>query len=153
MPAIPPEMMKLMSGPANGAGQAGPPIATEPDAEGSGGPAGAPMTTPQQPEGDRRNAMVTVQIATQLLEQAIGGLGPDSEEGQAVLDVVGRLDKKFGEQRAKSKELMPAELMSMMSAMKPDAVAQAMGGGAKPPMPGAPGAHPMPAMPPGAMQH
>ena len=101
------------------------------------------MSTPQVPEGDKQNAMITVSMAMDLLAHTLPGLGAKSEEGQTVIEVLGKLGKKFGTERTKSKELIPAELMQLMGAL-PQA------GGASPeakamqqqPMPGG-----MPGMP------
>jgi hypothetical protein len=87
-----------------------------------------------------------------LLEQVLPSLGSESEEGQTVLDVLGKLSKKFGHTRAKSQELVPAELMQLMQSMpqmggmSPEAKAM----GQQPmQMPGGGGA---PGMPPGGGQ-
>ena len=97
------------------------------------------MSTPQPGAGEKQSAMVNVSIAMDLLEQTLPALGSESEEGQAVLNVLGALSKKFGHTKAKSQELVPAELMQLMSSlpqaggMSPEA--KAMGG--KPmPVPG-----------------
>ena len=135
--------MKLMAG---GGGKAGPAMnspAAQPGAPGAAqpgaAPGGSPMSTPQPGAGEKQSAMVNVSIAMDLLEQTLPALGSESEEGQAVLNVLGALSKKFGHTKAKSQELVPAELMQLMSSlpqaggMSPEA--KAMGG--KPmPVPG-----------------
>lgn len=111
MPGMPPALMKLIAG---GAGKTGAP-ATQPGAPSpTGSPlGGAPMSTPQPAAGEKQNAMVNVTLAMDLLEQVLPSLGSESEEGQTVLDVLGKLSKKFGHTRAKSQELVPAELMQL----------------------------------------
>ncbi len=128
-----PELMKLVGG--GGMGGPQPPAAPP---GGGGGPTGAPMTTPQVPEGEKQNAMVTVSMAMDLLSHCLPGLGAKSPEGQAVIEVLGKLGKQFGTARTKSQDLIPAELMQLMSAlpqaggMSPEAKAM----GQQPQMPG-----------------
>ncbi len=140
MSPMDPQMMKLVGGggmqapqPQGAPGQ--PPT----------GPAGSPMSTPQVPEGDKQNAMVTVSMAMDLLAHTLPGLGAKSEEGQAVIEVLGKLGKQFGTQRTKSKDLIPAELMQLMGSL-PQA------GGASPEAK-AMQQQPMPGGMPGAMPH
>lgn len=140
MPGIPPELMKMMGG-AGGAPQPGIPGA------GGGGmpPTSAPMSTPQPNDGEKQAAKVKIQQAMDLLEQALPELGSESEEGAAVIQVLGNLGKKFGgADRSRSKELMPAEIMNLIASLPRGP------GGVKPPQPGAGGAPGggMPPMPP-----
>ena len=83
--------------------------------------------------------MLQVQQATDLLEQALPAFGSESEEGRVILGALAAIGKKFGgAERAKSKELMPAELMNLIASLPQGP------GGMKPPMPGggAPGGMP-----------
>ena len=106
-------------------------------------PVSSPMSTPQPNEGEKQGAKIKVQQAMDLLEQALPEFGAESEEGGAVLQVLSTLGKKFGgEDRARSKELMPAELMNLMAAMPRGP------GGMKPPMPGGGAGGPPGGMPP-----
>jgi len=93
------------------------------------------MSTPQPAEGEKQNALVNLSLAMDLMEQSLGALGSETEEGQVVLGVLSKLSSKFGHTRPKSKELIPAELQQLMSNMPQ---------GSMPPTPGA-----MP--PPGGM--
>lgn len=115
--SVPPELMKLIAG---GGGKGGAPQAN-PAAGGQAQPGAAagatPMSTPQPAQGDKRSAMVNVSIAMNLLEQTLPALGSESEEGRTVLTCLQTLSKKFGHQQAKSNELVPAELMQLMSSM------------------------------------
>jgi hypothetical protein len=138
--------MQLMAG---GAGKSGAPAGPPPGGAPGTGPAGAPMSGPQPAEGDRQNAMITISLAMDLLEQALPPLGSESDDGQTVLDALNKLGKKFGTARSKSQDLIPAELAQLMAAhpqmggMSPEA--KSMGQQPAIPMPGG--------MPPGAMPH
>ena len=99
--------------------------------------------TPQKPEGKIAAGKVKVQVAIHALQLAMQDVGIMTDDGQAILDALGKLTKKFGKHEEESKSLMPAELMQVMQ--------QKAGPGAPPPPPqGAapPGAG---APPPGAM--
>lgn len=136
MPAIDPKLMALIQG---GAGRTGPAAASGPPAPDMGtgpAPGGAPMTTPQPAAGDRQDGMVIVSLAGDLLEQALGKVGHETEDGRVILDVLGKLSKAFGHTKPKSQELMPAELMQLMQSI-PQA-------GAMSPAAKAMGQHPMP---------
>jgi hypothetical protein len=101
------------------------------------------MMTPQKPEGKIAAGKVKVQVAIHALQLAMQDVGIMTDDGQAILDALGKLTKKFGKHEEESKSLMPAELMQVMQ--------QKAGPGAPPPPPqGAapPGAG---APPPGAM--
>ena len=113
--------MQLIAGGAGKSG--GAPMPGAPGAPGAGGmpqPAqagGAPMSTPQPAQGDKQNAMVNVSLAMDLLEQTLHALGSESEEGQAILTCLSGLSKKFGHTKAKSQDLVPAELMQLMQSL------------------------------------
>jgi len=150
MPAIDPKLAALM-------GKSGPPTPLPPggpDASPAGGggmaPVSAPMSGPQENAGEKQQAMLKVQQAMDLLEQALPDFGSESEEGGEILKTLGTLGKKFGgANRARSNELMPAELMNLLSSLP-----QGQGGMKPMPPSGAPGgappggAAPMPPMPP-----
>ncbi len=136
---IDPKMMALM-GKGGPPGGAPPPGAGGPD--GGLPPIGAPMSTPSPAAGEKQGAMLKVQQAMDLLEQALPDFGSESEEGGEILKTLGALGKKFGgADRARSKELMPAELMNLISSLPQGP------GGMKPPMP--PGGAAPGGMPPG----
>jgi hypothetical protein len=94
------------------------------------------MSTPQPNEGLKQAARVQVQIARRQLEQALPALGSDTDEGKAVLETLSKLARVFGKTEDKDRELIPAEIASLVSGMP--------GGGAPKPA-GAPAA-PAPAM-------
>lgn len=149
MPAIDPKMMALM-------GKKGPPTAGAkpgvPPVAGAGGaaPMGAPMANPAPAAGEKQGAMLKVQQAMDLLEQALPDFGSESEEGASIIQTLGNLGKKFGgAERDRSKELMPAELMNLLGSLPkgPGGMKPVPGGGAPGAMPpgAAPGGAPMPA--------
>jgi len=106
-------LMQLIAG---GAGKGATPVPAAPTDGAPVSPAGgAPMSTPQPAQGEKANAMVNVSLAMDLLEQTLHALGSESEEGQTILTCLSSLSKKFGHTRAKSQELVPAELMQLMS--------------------------------------
>ena len=99
------------------------------------------MSTPQENKGEQKGAMVQVQMAIDILEQALPAFGSETEEGHAVLDALKGLSKKFASKRDKGRELIPSEIMNLVSSMpKPQGVA--MPGGAPGGAP--PGAAPQP---------
>lgn len=120
--SVPPELMKLMQG-----GQAG----------GQMPPVSSPMSTPQSNEGEKQGAMAQIQMATKILEQTLAAFGSETEEGQAVLDALRGLGKKFGSSGEKGRDLIPAEIMNMVSGMPQSAQAQMQPPGAGAPPPGA----------------
>lgn len=102
------------------------------------------MMTPQKPEGKIAAGKVKVQVAIHALQLAMQDVGISTDDGQAILEALSKLTKKFGKHEEDSKSLMPAELMQVMQ--------QKAGPGAPPP--GAPppqGAAPPGGPPPGAM--
>lgn len=106
--------MQLVAG---GGGKGGPPIQPDAAQHGPAGPSSSPMATPQPAEGDKQGALVTLNIARDLLEHTIPGLGSETEEGKVVLQCLQSLAKKFGDTKAKSEELMPADLMQLFHSM------------------------------------
>lgn len=137
--SVPPELASLMSG--GGGGQTAAPGGP---GAGGGAPAGGPMTTPQPKEGLMQAATVNISMTFQLLEQALGVFGSQSEEGKAILSALKTLTGQFGEDRQKADSLIPAELMQLVQSIP------GMGGGqpAQKAMGGMPGTQP--AIPQGA---
>jgi hypothetical protein len=92
------------------------------------------MSSPQENSGEKQGAMLQVQQAMDLLEQSLPAFGSESDEGKVILGALSAIGKKFGgAERARSKELMPAELMNLLSSLPQGP------GGMKPPGPGAGG--------------
>src|ERR1700686_622637 len=80
-------------------------------------PGTAPMSTPQEPKGLQQASKVHVMMSMDLLAQAIPALGPSSEEGQAVMKALQTLSKAFGAVQDKSREMVPAEILQLLSAL------------------------------------
>lgn len=97
------------------------------------------MSTPQPNEGLKQAARVQIQIARRQMEQALPALGSDTDEGRAVLSCLSKLAGAFGKTEDKDRELIPAEIASLVSGAGMDGAGP--GAGAKPPM----GAQPQPA--------
>ena len=94
------------------------------------------MLTPQKANGNQASGKAKVMIAMHILTTALVDLGVSSPEGQAVLDSVKTLTKKFGKSEEDSKQIMPAELqMAMQRQAGPGQPPAAPGG---PPPGGAP---------------
>ena len=152
---IQPDLMNLVNGGTKGAplqaagAPGGQPQAGSPT---SNSPVSAPMSTPEPKKGEKQNAMISLSLAQDLLEQTLPALGSETEEGSVILDVLQKLNKKFGESARKAKELVPAELMQMMhnlpqmGGMSPEMKAL-MGGGQPGMPPGGAQKPPMPQMP------
>jgi hypothetical protein len=75
----------------------------------------APMSTPQEPAGQRQGAMVQVSMALELMAQSLPALGAHTEEGKTVLKALTSLTKLFGQ--PSHKELIPAQVQQMVGAM------------------------------------
>lgn len=80
-------------------------------------PVSSPMSTPQPNEGEKQGATVHVQMASTLLEQSLAAFGSTTDEGQAILSALKILGKKFSSTRDKGRDLIPSELMNLMSTM------------------------------------
>ena len=133
MPAIPPDLMKLMQGGGNPPGAA-PGVGGAPQQQ---GPVSAPMSTPQPNEGEKQGAMAQVQMAIDLLEQTLKPFGSETEEGQVILDALKKLSSKFGDKKEKARGLIPSEIMNLVSSLPKGAggmAPQAQGGMPQPPM-------------------
>ena len=139
--AMSPELMKLVAGGA-GKGATGP----TPQAAAAGAntpPTGSPMSAPQEQEGMQQKARVNINMALDLLEQAIPAFGSETEEGKSLLSALSTLGKKFGQKREGAGELVPAQIRQLLASL-PQALGAspemkalqqppAAGGGAPPP--------------------
>jgi hypothetical protein len=81
------------------------------------GPASAPMTQPEMPEGQRMSAMAEIGTALDIMQSALPKLGEDSPEGQAVQQALMMLAEVFGNFRSRMTELQPAQIMQLMRAL------------------------------------
>src|SRR5262249_31581152 len=129
------QLVELMAGGGGASAAPGP----NPMAAAAGGnqpPAGGPMTTPQPKDGLIQAAMGNITLTFKMLEQALTAFGAQTEEGKAILSALKTLTSKFGEDRSKSDQLIPAELQQLVQSAGGGPVAQAMppAGGATPPM-------------------
>lgn len=103
-----------------------------------GGPISSPMSSPQPNAGVEKAARVDVQIAMKQLSKTLSNFPIESEQFKAVMSALGALRKGFGETEDKDRELIPAEIMQLLSTVQgqaPGAAAMA----AKPPIPPAGG--------------
>lgn len=125
-------LMKLMAG--ADAGKPGAPAEGSPPPAADGAPVGAPMMNPQENEGDKQQGYVRIALALDLLEQSLPPFGSETPEGKALMTALTHLTKAFGEQRPKGKELVPAELKTLMDSQAPSPEMQAM---MRPPAPAA----------------
>lgn len=80
-------------------------------------PMSSPMTTPEVPKGNQEQARLNVMMALDMLQQALGTFGEESEEGQTLARVVSDITRRFGEREASTRELMPAEIMNMIETL------------------------------------
>lgn len=151
MPEITPDRLKSLL--SADAAEAAPGAATPP--ENPSGPLPSPMSTPEPKMGTKEGALVNLSMALDLIEQAIVGLGSESDEGKMAQAAMRALSKILGAKKPRTDELQPAEIMQLLGQL-PQAgnvtpeVAAAMGKGgpkgpAAPPAPpaGAPPAPPM----------
>lgn len=85
------------------------------------GPLGSPMSQPTPNEGSRQMAMVQVETAMQMLEQACAALGSDTKEYTAAEDALTKLSKVFNRQKAR--DLVPAQIAEMARAQQQSPIA------------------------------
>ena len=113
------ELMRQGSSPPGGMGSAAPILAPDNAGMSDTGapPMAAPMSTPEPKLGSKEGAMVNIQMALDLLQQSLPALGSDTEEGQAIMKTIGSLSKIFGSRGDKARELIPAEIMQLMSTL------------------------------------
>lgn len=86
------------------------------------------MAQPTPNEGSRQMAMVQVETAMQMLEEACTKLGNDSKEYAAAEKALNSLSKVFNRQKAK--ELVPAQIAELARAQQQSPIAGLMSGGA-----------------------
>jgi hypothetical protein len=80
-------------------------------------PMASPMSTPEPKMGSKEGAMINIQMALDLLQQSLPAIGSDSKEGMELTKVIGSLSKAFGQREAKTRELIPAEIMQMIQSL------------------------------------
>ena len=121
MAVTPEDMMRLQAALGAQGPQSAPapvdPAAAMPEMPPSEGPAGAPMTQPEMPEGQRMSAMAEMGTALDIMQNALPKLGVDTPEGQAVQQALMLLAEIFGNYRSRMTELQPAQIMQLMRAL------------------------------------
>jgi len=80
-------------------------------------PMAAPMSTDEPKMGNVAAAQINVQMAMDLLRQTVPMFGSGSEEGKMILGLLSKLAGKFGEREAKTRELVPAEILQMIQTL------------------------------------
>ena len=80
-------------------------------------PMASPMSTPEPKLGSKEGAMINIQMALDLLQQSLPAVGSESAEGKEINKVIGSLSKVFGSREAKTRELIPAEIMQMIQSL------------------------------------
>jgi hypothetical protein len=80
-------------------------------------PMASPMSTPEPKMGSKEGAMINIQMALDLLQQSLPAIGSESKEGMELTKVIGSLSKAFGKREAKTRELIPAEIMQMIQSL------------------------------------
>ena len=154
MSATPEALMKLMQSGSPGA-QPGQPIGQPQQPGASPNTPSSPMATPAPKEGLRKSAEVNVQIAMNMLEQALPVFGTESKEGKSILEILLKLAKSFGE--SDTQDLQGSEILQLMrqtpqiggSAMAQQQLQKAQGAQHPPGQPGQPPG--MPGQPPRMM--
>jgi len=94
---------------------ASPSVPTEQQSEAP--PMASPMSTPEPKAGNKEGARVNVQMAMDLLQQSLPAFGSDSAEGKAILEIMKKLGSAFGAREAQTRELVPAEILQMISTL------------------------------------
>lgn len=109
------EMMDMLKAEQSGAEM--PPV-TPPSEQGAETPPmSSPMTTPEPQAGNMEEARLNVMMALDMLQNALQVFGMESEEGEALSEAVEELVSKFGERESETRQLMPAEIMNLVSTL------------------------------------
>ena len=113
MAVNPKELMKMIeaSQPGAGADQPTPPP-SEQGADTS--PMASPMSTPEPKKGDQEQARLNIMMALDMLQQALGIFGVDSQEGKTLERVITDITRRFGERESSTRELMPTEILNLI---------------------------------------
>lgn len=115
-------VMSLLKGSAGGNASVGgspnaQPVTAKPEQPNEAPPMASPMSTPEPKAGSVEGARVNVQMAMDLLQQSLPAFGPNSPEGKAVMDILGKLGSAFGMKEAQTRELVPAEILQMIQTL------------------------------------
>lgn len=118
--SVPPQVMQQMMAQKQGgaAGAPGQPPGAQPggmpgqQGVAGGAPQAAPIAQPQEKSGLKAAAMANVQIAMNMLEEALPAFGTESKEGMKLLDILKGLGKLAS--KRDSSDLVPAEVLQMV---------------------------------------
>lgn len=119
MPA-PDQLLQLMqqgSSPTAGMGADTSEMPTADMSDASTPPMSAPMSTPEPKMGNIEGAKVDLANASDLIERSLVAFGAESPEGKAVLKILRELSGILGPRKDKTKELQPAQILSMLQAL------------------------------------
>ena len=119
MPA-PEQLLQLMqqgSSPTAGMGADTSAMPTADMSDASTPPMSAPMSTPEPKMGNIEGAKVDLANASDLIERSLVAFGAESPEGKAVLKILRELSGILGPRKDKTKELQPAQILSMLQAL------------------------------------
>ena len=119
MPA-PDQLLQLMqqgSSPTAGMGADTSAMPTADMSDASTPPMSAPMSTPEPKMGNIEGAKVDLANASDLIERSLVAFGAESPEGKAVLKILRELSGILGPRKDKTKELQPAQILSMLQAL------------------------------------
>ena len=126
--AAPEQLLQLMSQGANPPGGMGANArgAFQADmSDESTPPMSSPMSTPEPKMGSIEGARITLANAADLLQTALPSFGVETEEGKAVLEIIGKLTKMLGTKESATRELVPEQILQMIQSLP-------QGGGATP---------------------
>lgn len=119
MPA-PEQLLQLMqqgSSPTAGMGADTSAMPTADMSDASTPPMSAPMSTPEPKMGNIEGAKVDLANASDLIERSLVAFGAESPEGKAVLKILRELSGILGPRKDKTKELQPAQILSMLQSL------------------------------------
>jgi hypothetical protein len=77
-------------------------------------PMASPMSTPEPKKGDEEQARLNIMMALDMIQQALGIFGMDTEEGKTLEKVVKEITRRFGERESSTRELMPNEILNLI---------------------------------------
>lgn len=109
------EMMDMLK--AEQAGAEMPPVLPPSEQGMETPPMSSPMTTPEPQAGNMEQARLDVMMALDMLQKAMQVFGMESEEGESLSDAIEELVSKFGERESETRQLMPAEIMNLVSSL------------------------------------
>lgn len=109
------DMMDMIQADQGGAAE---PMTPPPAEQGAlTAPMASPMSTPEPQNGNQEQARLNIMMALDMLQQALGVFGMESEEGKALERVVTEITNQFGERESKTRELMPAEIINLIQTL------------------------------------